>query len=156
MRQDEDAPPFEPRVPGIDYGVLDTLIGYALRRAQLKLYEDFIRSMASWNITPRRFSALVVISNNPDLKLTELARILNVARSGAVTIVDALSELGYVARHPSETDKRAFRLRTTPRGKKALAAITLAVQQHDQRIVSMLSKQEQRQLLALLGRMTER
>jgi DNA-binding MarR family transcriptional regulator len=156
MTQEEGTPPFEARLSGIDYGVLDSLIGFALRRAQLKLYEDFIRSMASWHITPPRFSALVVIAHNPDLKLTQLARILNVARSGAVTIVDALSELEYVARHASETDKRAFRLRVTPKGSKALAAITPAVQQHDARIVSMLSGAERRQLLALLGRMIER
>lgn len=149
----EESPQFEARIPGIDYGVLDSLVGYALRRAQLNLYEDFIRSLAPWNITPPRFSALVVIANNPDLKLTELARVLNVARSGAVTVVDALSELGYVARHDSTTDKRAFRLLLTAKGKKALAAITNAVQEHDKRIVAMLTADEQAQLMALLGRM---
>jgi DNA-binding MarR family transcriptional regulator len=149
----EEKPHFEARIAGIDYGVLDSLVGFALRRAQLNLYEDFIRSLAPWNITPPRFSALVVIGNNPDLKLTELARVLNVARSGAVTVVDALSELGYVARHESATDKRAFRLLLTAKGKKALTAITNAVLEHDQRIVSMLTSDEQAQLMALLGRM---
>jgi DNA-binding MarR family transcriptional regulator len=151
--QDEREPPFEARVPGIDYGVLDALLGYALRRAQLKLYEDFIRSLAPWNITPPRFSALVLIANNPDLKLTDLSRILNVARSGAVTVVDALSELGYVERHASATDKRAYRLLLTPRGKKALTQITRAVHEHDRRIVSMLTAPEQTQLMSLLARM---
>ena len=149
----EEKPSFEARIPGIDYGVLDQLVGFALRRAQLNLYEDFIRSLAPWSITPPRFSALVVIANNPDLKLTELARVLNVARSGAVTVVDALSELGYVARHDSATDKRAFRLLLTARGKRALSSITSAVLEHDRRIVSMLSSDEQAQLMALLGRM---
>ena len=69
-----------------------------------------------WNITPQRFSALVLMSRNPDLKLTELARVLNVARSGAVTIVDSLVELGYVARHDVPADKRAIRLRVTTAG----------------------------------------
>jgi DNA-binding MarR family transcriptional regulator len=95
----------------------------------------------------------VVIAHNPDLKLTELARILNVARSGAVTVVDALSELGHVARHASATDKRAFRLALTPKGKRALSAITRAVVAHDKRIVSMLTAQEQTQLMTLLERM---
>jgi len=151
--REEDAPHFEVRVPGVDYGVLDSLVGYALRRAQIYLYEDFIRSLSAWSIKPPRFSALVVIAHNPDLKLTELARILNVARSGAVTVVDALSELGYVARHASPTDKRAFRLLLTLKGKKALAAITGAVVAHDERIVSMLTAEEQTQLMALLERM---
>ncbi|MEY4509874.1 MAG: hypothetical protein RLZZ450_1996 [Pseudomonadota bacterium] len=151
--QVEREPPFEARVPGVDYGVLDSLVGYALRRAQLALYEDFIRSLAPWNITPPRFSALVVIANNPDLKLTDLARILNVARSGAVTLVDALSELGHVARHASATDKRAFRLSLTTKGKKTLTQIARAVREHDRRIVCMLTVSEQTQLMSLLGRM---
>ncbi len=34
-------------------------------------------------------SALIIISRNPHLKLTELAQILGIARSGAVLLVDA-------------------------------------------------------------------
>lgn len=152
-RADDGEPPFEARIPGVDYGVLDSLVGYALRRAQLKLYEDFIRSLSAWSITPPRFSALVLIANNEDLKLTDLSRILNVARSGAVTLVDALSDLGYVARRASATDKRAFRLQLTTKGKKALTQITRAVREHDQRIVSMLTVPEQTALMSLLSRM---
>jgi DNA-binding MarR family transcriptional regulator len=150
---DEGHDHFEPRVPGVDYGVLDRLLGYALRRAQLLLYEDFVASLATWNITPPRFSAMVVIAQNPDLKLTELARILGVARSGAVTLIDALSALGFVVRHDSPTDKRAFRLALTSKGKRALEAMTKAVEAHDKRIVSMLSEPEQAQLMQLLRRM---
>ena len=144
---------FDPHVPGVSYGVLDSLIGYALRRAQLRLYEDFVESLAPWNITPPRFSALVIIDHNPDLKLTDLARILGVARSGAVTLIDALSAQGYVSRQASRSDRRAFRLVLTAKGKRALSEITQAVQQHDRRIVSMLSAEEQQRLMELLRRM---
>ena len=144
---------FEPRVPGVRYGVLDQLVGYALRRAQLSLYEDFIASLAAWNVTPPRFAALVIIANNPELKLADLARILGVARSGAVTLIDALSALGYVARRDSPKDRRAFHLGLTSKGKRALGAITRAVKAHDQRIVSMLDAHEQKQLMDLLRRM---
>ena len=65
-------------MPGIDYGVLDSLLGYALRRAQIVIYEDFVRTLSPWNITPQRFSALTVISGNPSLKLTQLAHILGI------------------------------------------------------------------------------
>lgn len=146
---------FEPRVPGVAYGVLDSLVGYAIRRAQLILYEDFYESLAPWDITPQRFAALVFVGENPDLKLTELARILGVARSGAVAIVDALAARGYLARHDSTTDKRAFHLRLTPTGKRALAKMTSAVRAHDRRIVAMLKKDEQATLMRLLTRMIE-
>ena len=147
--------PFEPRVPGVAYGVLDSLHGYAIRRAQLALYADFYESLSDWDITPQRFAALVFVGENPDLKLTELARILGVARSGAVAIVDALVARGYLARHDSTTDRRAFRLRLTPAGKRALPKMIDAVRAHDRRIVSMLKKGEQEVLMQLLTRMVE-
>src|SRR3990167_9179042 len=95
---------FNPHVPGIDYGV---------RRAQLALNDLFIQSLAPWNITPPRFSALVIVSRNPGLKLTQLAKVLGIARSGAVMLVDALEDLGYVARLDVPEDRRAFGLALT-------------------------------------------
>ncbi len=145
--------PFNPRVPGIDYGVLDDLLGYAIRRAQLRLYDDFHASLAPWQITPQRFSALVIIDRNPGLKLTELARIQGIARSGAVALIDALVELGHVERRPSPTDRRALGLFLTPSGQQALPGITAAVSAHDARMSQRLNPQEAAELHRLLGKM---
>lgn len=108
---------FNPRMEDVEYGALDGLLGYAVRRAQLRVYEDFVRSLQAWNITPPRFSAMTVIAHNPDLKLTELAGILGVARSGAVLLVDTLEAMGMVERLPSPVDRRAFRLALTDKGR---------------------------------------
>lgn len=149
----QDPDPFVPRVPGIDYGVLDTLLGYAVRRAQIQLYEDFIASLAPWGITPPRFSAMVIVSRNPGLKLTQLSRIMGIARSGAVILVDALEDLGYMERQPAPEDRRAFSLSLTPRGLRDLADITAAVQAHDARMAQALSASEQGQLREWLLRL---
>lgn len=141
---------FDPHVPGIDYGVLDTLVGYSVRRAQIVIYEDFVLTLAPWHITPQRFSALTVISRNDHLKLTQLARILGIARSGAVLLVDALAAMGYVERQPSVEDRRAYGLVLTPKGVADLKAITEAVCEHDRRMASGLSADEARQLTRLL------
>lgn len=149
----QDTEPFVPRVPGIDYGVLDTLLGYAVRRAQIRLYEDFITSLAPWGITPPRFAAMVIVSRNPGLKLIQLAKVMGIARSGAVILVDALEELGYMQRQPVPEDRRAFGLALTPKGQADLVKITQAVQAHDQRMARMFSAEEQaslhRQLIQL-------
>lgn len=141
---------FEPHVPGIDYGVLDSLVGYGVRRAQIVIYEDFIRTLAPWSITPQRFSALTVISRNASLKLTELARVLGIARSGAVLLVDALAAMGYVERQPAPGDRRAYGLALTPKGASDLKAITAAVCEHDRRMVAALSAEDALQLARLL------
>ncbi|SOZ60757.1 putative transcriptional regulator, MarR family [Cupriavidus taiwanensis] len=144
---------FDPHVPNIDYGVLDNLVGYAIRRAQIRIYEDFVQSLAQWQITPPRFSALVIISRNPHLKLTELAQILGIARSGAVLLVDALEAMKLVARRPAAGDRRAYSLVLTPAGRRTLEAATQAVQAHDAHVSSALSDAEQATLKALLARL---
>lgn len=144
---------FDPHLPNIDYGVLDSLVGYAIRRAQIRIYEDFVQSLAQWNITPPRFSALVIISRNPQLKLTELAGILGIARSGAVLLVDALQDMKLVARRPAPHDRRAYSLVLTPAGRRTLEAATTAVCAHDARVAAALTAQEQDMLRALLGKL---
>lgn len=141
---------FVPHVPGIAYGVLDSLLGYALRRAQIVIYEDFVRTLSPWNITPQRFSALTVIASNPSLKLTQLARILGIARSGAVLVVDALAAMGYVERQPAPDDRRAYGLALTSKGRDDLDVITRAVCEHDRRMAAGLTADEVPQLMRLL------
>jgi DNA-binding MarR family transcriptional regulator len=143
---------FNPKLPGIEYGVLDSLLGYAVRRTQIVMYEDFISSLAPWNVTPPRFSALVIIASNPNLKLTELANVLGIARSGAVALIDSLEVLGYVLRVPSLTDKRALGLELTEKGCADLVEIIEAVTAHDERMAHRLTSTEQAQLLSLLAK----
>ena len=49
----------------LQIGELSELLGYALKRAQLKVFEDFLRCMASLQLTPAQFSVLVLIEKNP-------------------------------------------------------------------------------------------
>lgn len=143
---------FDPHVAGVEYGALDSLVGYAIRRAQILIYEDFLAALAPWEITPQRFSALTLIAKNKALKLTDLARILGIARSGAVQLVNQLHEMGFVIRQAVEDDKRAYALALTPEGRRAHASITRAVRAHDKRISAQLSEDERHTLIALLGR----
>jgi DNA-binding MarR family transcriptional regulator len=145
-----DSELFVAHIPGIQYGVLDSLMGYAVRRAQIKQYEAFIAALEPWHITPPRFSAMVIVSLNHGLKLTQLAKILGIARSGAVILVDALEELGYVERQPAPEDRRAFSLALTEKGKHDLVKITKAVVDQDQQVIKPLSAAEQHELRRLL------
>ncbi len=146
---------FVPRVPGVQYGVLDELTGYAVRRAQIRTYEFFIAALEPWGITPPRFSAMTIVSLNPGLKLTELARIMGIARSGVVALVDVLEEMGYMVRLPVPGDLRAFALALTEKGQRDLVEITKAVQASDQRAAKMLSPEEQAQLREMLLRISD-
>src|SRR5699024_10211869 len=108
------------QLPDVEYGILDELLGYALRRAQIRIYQDFLDALDCWSITPPRFSAMTIIANNAGMKLTELGAAMGIARSGAVEVVNSLEKLGFVSRTDSMVDKRAHALALSKEGKQAL------------------------------------
>lgn len=152
-RPDQRGEPFNAQIPGVDYGVLDDLVGYCLRRAQIRIYQDFLDALAPWSITPPRFSAMTLVGNNAGMKLTELARAMGIARSGAVEVVNSLEKLGYIERGASQSDKRAHSLALTPKGAQALADITQAIREHDARVSASLGLAEQAELRRLLDKL---
>jgi DNA-binding MarR family transcriptional regulator len=146
----EATPAFERHVPGIAYEVLDELIGYAIRRAQLAAYEVFDRVVGGTTFTAQRFSSLVIIEQNPGLTQTRLGEILGIARSGVMLLVDFHESEGFVARVPSTTDRRAYGLRITPAGRRRLAEVKRLVREADREATAALTAAERRQLIALL------
>lgn len=138
---------------GVAYGALKELLGYSLRRAQIRIYQDFLDVMDPWSITPPRFSAMTLIRNNAAMKLTELARAMGIARSGAVEVVNSLEKLGYVRRCDSPTDRRAYALALTTHGDEVLDKITALIREHDARVSARLNDEERVQLRALLDKL---
>lgn len=138
---------------GVSYGALTELLGYSLRRAQIRIYQDFLDVMDPWSITPPRFSAMTLIRSNVGMKLTELARAMGIARSGAVEVVNSLEKLGYVRRCDSPTDRRAYALELTAQGDEVLDRVTALIREHDARVSARLSGQERQQLRELLDKL---
>ncbi|MFZ6708603.1 MarR family winged helix-turn-helix transcriptional regulator [Undibacterium sp. TC9W] len=145
-------PTFNARIEGIDYGILDELTGYAVRRAQLSIYADFSASLGVYDITPQRFSSLVIVSNNPGISQTRLAEVMGIARSGVVAIIDNFEQAGLLERQGSG-DRRAYNLHLTKEGQKQLEKYKQAVKEHDDRVSQHLCAKERQQLRALLGKL---
>ncbi|MFM2399764.1 MAG: hypothetical protein RL341_1921 [Pseudomonadota bacterium] len=136
-----DAPGSMQRVPGLDYGVLDELMGYALRRAQNALYLDFYAATEDFGLSPQRFAALVLIERNPGIRQGLLGQAMGIDRSGALRLVDWLEARHLAVREPSAEDARVWGLHLTIPGRRTLAAMEHAVRQHDQALVTALGKQ---------------
>jgi DNA-binding MarR family transcriptional regulator len=132
--------------------MLDELVGYAVRRAQIAIYENFAE-MVGPEITPPRFSALTVIHANPGLRQSDLAAALGIARSGVVMLVDELERMGLVERASVADDRRAYALRLTEPGKKRLESLRKTIKAHDDLISGQLSASEKRQLFRLLAKL---
>jgi DNA-binding MarR family transcriptional regulator len=141
------------RVPGLDYGVLDELLGYSLRRAQVAMFLAFHAATRGQEITPPRFTALVVIGANPGINQSVLGRVLGIARSGAMALANWFEARGWVERRRRPNDGRAWGLHLTPRGEALVARMRRAVAAEDRRRSAVLTPRERRELLRLLGKL---
>src|ERR1043165_5102390 len=90
------------RVPGLDYDVLDELLGYSLRRAQVAMFVAFHEATRKMErglqMQPPRFAALVISGANPGSSQSVLGSVLRIARSGAMLVTDWFEARGLVER----------------------------------------------------------
>jgi DNA-binding MarR family transcriptional regulator len=147
-------PPAKPASQSLDRGVLPSLLGYVLRRAQLSVFGDFAATFAKAGdaLTPGEFGLLVLVERNTGLSQMALARALGIDRSTLVPILDRLQGRGLLVRHRSPSDGRTHALALTPAGEKALARFTRLVRSHEKHIASALSAAEISTLIDLLNK----
>jgi DNA-binding MarR family transcriptional regulator len=141
------------RVPGLRYDVLDELLGYSLRRAQVAMFSAFHEATRGMGVTPPRFTALVVIGANPGLSQTVLGNVLGIARSGAMLLANRFEAQGWVERRHRPDDGRAWGLYLTRRGEALVERMKRRVLATDRRRSAVLSRRERRELLRLLEKL---
>lgn len=134
----------------LDFGLLPGLVGYVLRRAQLKVFEDFIRSFEPLGLRPAQFSALLLIEANPGRSQREIAAGLGIQRPNFVAMMDGFEKRGLARRARSEVDRRSHALVLTPAGAELLAKAKAVVAAHEARVTAGMSEPERQKLLALL------
>ena len=142
-----------PRVDGLDYDVLDELLGYAIRRAQVAMFLAFHEATRGLEITPPRFTALVIVGANPGISQTTLGNVLGIARSGAMALTDWFEARGFIQRRRKPGDGRAWGLRLTRRGELLVTRMKQSVAALDQRRAAVLSTRERKELLRLLNKL---
>ena len=139
--------------PALQMGELSELLGYSLKRAQLKVFEDFLRCVAPLQLTPAQFSVLLLLDKNPGRNQTEIANTLGILRPNFVAMLDGLESRELCARMRSTNDRRSHILALTDKGRAVLArAKKLVVARHEARLDKLLGSANRVALLAMLGK----
>lgn len=136
----------------IDLGMLPGLLGYALRRAQLAVFQDFHRSLAPLALTPTQFGVLLVLRRNPGLRPSQVAGALGIKRANFVPLLAGLEGRGLAERRKTR-DRRAAALHLTEPGTALLARAEILVEEHDHRFDDRVGSRGRAQLLRLLHRL---
>jgi DNA-binding MarR family transcriptional regulator len=146
----------EPAEPAIEsaalqLGELSELLGYSLKRAQLKIFEDFLRCVAPLQLTPAQFSVLLLLDRNPGRNQTEIANTLGILRPNFVAMLDGLESRDLCARIRSANDRRSHILMLTDKGRAVLArAKKLVAAKHEARLNELLGPVNRAALLEML------
>lgn len=131
-------------------GRLDDLLGYWLRRAQVRVFQDFAQAMGEDGLTPGQLGAVLLVEANPGLSQSALAAALGIDRSTAVALIDRLQRLGLVQRSRREGDRRANALEIPRGGRAALGRVLTRLAAHEARIAAGLDEAGRAMLIELL------
>jgi DNA-binding MarR family transcriptional regulator len=138
---------------GLQMGELAELLGYSLKRAQLKVFEDFLRCVAPLQLTPAQFSVLLLLDRNPGRNQTEIANTLGILRPNFVSMLDALESRDLCARMRSTNDRRSHILVLTDKGRAVLSrAKKLVASKHEARLNALLGPANRVALLDMLSK----
>jgi DNA-binding MarR family transcriptional regulator len=139
----------------IDLSKLTDLVGYQLRRAQIAVFDDFIRSFAPYDIRPTQYGVLTAIESNPGSSQAAIAQSLGIKRSNFVKLIDEFERRKWVVRKPVAGDRRANALFLTKTGQAELTELHQVRIAHEARIAALIGDEgERRALLAQLQRLT--
>ena len=140
----------------LQLGELSELLGYSLKRAQLKIFEDFLNCVAPLQLTPAQFSVLLLLDRNPGRNQTEIANTLGILRPNFVAMLDGLESRDLCERVRSANDRRSHILALTDKGRAVLArAKKLVASKHEARLNELLGSANRAALLAMLTKIAQ-
>lgn len=132
---------------------LDALLGYHLRRAQLRAFAAFARHLDGTGLTPMLFGVLATIEARPGIGQGEVADALGADRSTMVRLMDRLERRGLVRRVAHAGDRRTVIPTLTAAGTALLEESTPLVKASEDAFAAPLSAEERSALAALLDRL---
>lgn len=138
---------------GLDVGLDDLAshVGYAVRRFQLWIFQDFIKTLAAVDITPTQYSVMTVIAANPGLTQMAVAKRLGIERARLVHLLDTLEQRNLVKRAVSKTDRRSHSLRLTAAGGASLQQFKTLAAEHERHVIEKIGKDNRERLLEILA-----
>ena len=132
----------------LDLGGLGHHVGYFLRRLQLAIFQDFIRTLEPLDVRPAQYSVLLLVEANPGRSQAAIGQALNIERARLARMLHELERRNWVERR--DGDGRTHSLFLTGEGVQALTRIKKLAMRHEQQIADLIGVKRRKQLMDLL------
>ncbi len=141
-----------PGPPGV-HGALTRNTGFLISRMGMVAQKHFQQRIEQIGLTPRMWGALNVLDAEGTITQHALGKCTGVDPSTVVATIDGLEQQGLVQRRPHATDRRAYALHITERGRQTLTRGRVLARRAQEDLLACLSTEEQGQLHALMLRL---
>lgn len=142
----------KPAVAGDDY-ILEDQIGHLLRRAHQRASAIFQEIMTE-GLTPPQFAALVKIRDFGTVSQNRLGRAVAMDPATSQGVTQRLLAKNLIQRRDDPNDRRRALLSLTPEGEATVERLIPLGKRITAETLEPLSADEQKQLLALLSKIT--
>jgi DNA-binding MarR family transcriptional regulator len=111
---------------------------HLLHRAGQCAAEIFQAELGGNDLTPRQYAVLLTVAQNEGLSQTELVQLTGIDRSTLADIVHRMLKKGFLQRRRTRDDARAYAVKLTDDGDKALKTYEPLARRVDERILASL------------------
>ncbi len=127
-------------------------LAFLLSQVGARAAQIFADRLIPLGVSPRAFGVMSNLEGGASQTQQELADALGIHRNNMVGLIDELEAAGWVRRHRSERDRRAFDVRLTRSGSALVARVNRLIPALDAEIGRALTESEERTMVALLAR----
>jgi DNA-binding MarR family transcriptional regulator len=132
--------------------LLDSLVGYNLRRAAVRQRDRFRNTFAPYAIRPVQLTALTIIFHNQPIGQSTLGKVLGMKRANVVKVLDELEARDLIRRERSARDRRAYDVHLTGDGLAFTQQLLAVHEKLEADLARCYGQDELRQLVELLKR----
>ena len=130
--------------------MIESFVGYNLRRAAAKQRERFRSVFGPYDVRPVQLTILTIIQKNSPLRQSALGKALDIKRANVVTLLDELQERGLVKRQAAADDRRSYELHLTAKGNKLTTKLLALHAKLENDVARSLGRHQRETLLKLL------
>jgi DNA-binding MarR family transcriptional regulator len=136
--------------------ILPDNIGFHIRILQMRIFREVYRVFEGSGVTPGMHTVLAIIRDNPGMRQRTLAELLMVREPNMTRMIQGLQGSGLIAREVDKTDRRAFHLVLTEKGRSLMQSVQDRLDSLEDKLLGGLDPQERRNLRDYLDRILDR
>jgi len=129
---------------------LNDVVIHLLHRASQHADDTFGKEIGDGDLTPRQFAVLLAVAESEDPSQTDLVEATGIDRSTIAEMIRRMVKRGLLQRRRSRQDARAYVVRLTEVGQRALKSAEPQAQRAGAAILAGLSSEQRKTLVEAL------